>query len=90
MDMKRLTRAQLNVFDAIVTNIRRRNYAPSIEEILMVSGHRSKSTVHRHLLTLKAAGYIQWEEGRTRTLKVVKTVSEEDRERLLNKYEYAY
>jgi repressor LexA len=88
--MKRITRAQLNVFDAIVTNIRRRNYAPSIEEILMVSGHKSKSTVHRHLKILKAAGYIQWEEGRTRTLKVVKAVSGEDRERLSIKFEYAF
>jgi repressor LexA len=88
--MKRLTRAQLNVFDAIVTNIRRRNYAPSIEEICLVSGHKSKSTVHRHLKILKAAGYIQWEEGRTRTLKVTKAVSEEDRERLTLKFEYAY
>jgi repressor LexA len=88
--MKRLTRAQLNVFDAIVTNIRRRNYAPSIEEICLVSGHKSKSTVHRHLKILKNAGYIQWEEGRTRTLKVIKAVSKEDRERLTIKFEYAY
>jgi SOS-response transcriptional repressor LexA len=88
--MKRLTRAQLNVFDAIVTNIRRRNHAPSIEEICLVSGHKSKSTVHRHLKILKDTGYIEWEEGRTRTLKVVKTVSEEDRKRLSIKFEYAY
>jgi repressor LexA len=88
--MKKLTRVQLNVFDAIVTNIRRRNYAPSIEEICLVSGHKSKSTVHRHLKILKTAGYIQWEEGRTRTLKVIKSVSEEDRERLAIKFEYAY
>jgi repressor LexA len=88
--MKRLTSAQLNVFDAIVTNIRRRNYAPSIEEICLVSGHKSKSTVHRHLKILKAAGYIQWEEGRTRTLKVVKAISGEDRERLTIKFKYAY
>jgi repressor LexA len=88
--MKRLTRAQLNVFDAIVTSIRRRNNAPSIEEICLVSGHKSKSTVHRHLKILKAAGYIQWEDGRTRTLKVTKAVSEEDRERLTLKFEYAY
>jgi SOS-response transcriptional repressor LexA len=88
--MKRITSAQLNVFDAIVTNIRRRNYAPSIEEICLVSGHKSKSTVHRHLKILKDTGYIEWEEGRTRTLKVVKTVSEEDRKRLSIKFEYAY
>lgn len=88
--MKRLTRAQLNIFDAIVTNIRRRNYAPSIEEICLVSGHKSKSTVHRHLKILKAAGYIQWEEGRTRTLKVIKADTVEDRERLSLKFEYVY
>jgi SOS-response transcriptional repressor LexA len=88
--MKRLTRAQLNVFNAIVTNIRRRNYAPSIEEICLVSGHKSKSTVHRHLKILKAAGFIQWEEGRTRTLKVIKSVSDEERERLTFKFVYAY
>jgi repressor LexA len=88
--MKRLTRAQLNVFDAIVTNIRRRNYAPSIQEVCLVSGHKSKSTVHRHLKILKTAGYIQWEEGRARTLKVVKAVSDEERERLTFKFGYAY
>ncbi|KZE65617.1 hypothetical protein AWM68_20665 [Fictibacillus phosphorivorans] len=87
--MKGLTRAQLNVFDALLTNIRRRNYAPSIEEICLVSGHKSKSTVHRHLKILKVAGYIQWEEGKTRTLKVIKSVSEGDRQRLSLKYEYA-
>jgi SOS-response transcriptional repressor LexA len=88
--MKKLTRVQLNVFDAIVTNIRRRNYAPSIEEICLVSGHKSKSTVHRHLKILQAAGYIQWEEGRTRTLKVIISVAEEERSRLSIQFDYAY
>jgi repressor LexA len=83
--MKRLTKAQLNIFDAIVTNIR-----PSIEEICLVSGNKSKSTVHRHLKILKAADYIQWEEGRTRTLKIIKSVAQEDRERISLKFEYAY
>jgi SOS-response transcriptional repressor LexA len=88
--MKKLTKAQLNVLDAITKNISKRNHAPSVQEICDTSGLKSKSTVHRHLINLKANGYIHWEEGQPRTLKVMKDVSELDRNRLSLQFEYAY
>ncbi|MBH0174698.1 helix-turn-helix domain-containing protein [Fictibacillus sp. 23RED33] len=88
--MKKLTRAQLNVLDAITKNVNKRNYAPSVQEICDTSGLKSKSTVHRHLKNLKDSGYIHWEEGQPRTLKVMKDVSELDRKRLSLQFEYAY
>jgi SOS-response transcriptional repressor LexA len=88
--MKKLTRAQLNVLDAIDKNLKRNKYPPSVQEICDISGLKSKSTVHRHLLNLKEKGYILWEDGQPRTLKIIKEVSEEDRSRLSIHFEYAY
>jgi repressor LexA len=88
--MKKLTKAQLNVLDAITTNFRRKKYPPSVQEICDLSGLKSKSTVHGHLLNLKATGYIHWEDGQPRTLKLIKEVSDEERTRLTPKFEYAF
>lgn len=88
--MKKLTRAQLNVLDAIAKNIKRNKYPPSVQEICDLSELKSKSTVHRHLLNLKEKGYLHWEDGQPRTLKVIKEVSKEDRARLSIQFEYAY
>ncbi|MBH0166292.1 hypothetical protein IHV12_15320 [Fictibacillus sp. 7GRE50] len=88
--MKKLTRAQLNVLDAITKNFKRNKYPPSVQEICDISGLKSKSTVHRHLMNLKASGYIHWEDGQPRTLKILKVVTEEDRTRLSILFEYAY
>jgi repressor LexA len=88
--MKKITRAQLNVLDAIAKSVRRNKYPPSVQEICDFSGLKSKSTAHRHLLNLKEKGYIHWEDGQPRTLKIIKEVSKEDRSRLSIQFEYAY
>jgi SOS-response transcriptional repressor LexA len=88
--MKKLTRAQLNVLDAISKNLKRNKYPPSVQEICDLSGLKSKSTVHRHLLNLKEKGFLHWEDGQPRTLKIIKDVSEEDRSKLSIHFEYAY
>jgi repressor LexA len=88
--MKRLTKAQLKVLDAITLHLNKKKYAPSIREICEKIGLKSTNTVHTHLANLKKAGYVEWEEGQRRTLKVIKEVSEEDRTRLKPKFEYAY
>jgi SOS-response transcriptional repressor LexA len=88
--MKRITKAQLKVLEAINTFINRKKYSPSLQDICNTIGLKSRSTVYEHLINLKKAGYIDWEEGQPRTLKVIKEVSEHDRIRLEPKFEYAY
>jgi SOS-response transcriptional repressor LexA len=88
--MKRITKTQLNVLDAINTFIRKRKYSPSLQNICDALGLKSRSTAYGHLINLKKAGYIDWVEGQPRTLKVIKEVTEEDRTRLKPKFEYAY
>lgn len=42
--------------------------APSLRELADAAGLRSISGVHRYLRELRAAGLIDWEPGRPRTL----------------------
>lgn len=88
--MDRVSKAQLNVLDTIEHLYKRKQYAPSIREIVAKSNLNSTSTVYQHMKNLHKAGYIGWEEGQPRTLKVLKKVSDEDRERLAFKFEYVY
>jgi SOS-response transcriptional repressor LexA len=81
---------QLEVLESIAFLLNRKKYAPSIQEIADKSGLKSRGNVHRHVKNLKEAGYIDWEEGQPRTLKVLKEVNKEDRTRLAFKFEYAY
>jgi SOS-response transcriptional repressor LexA len=88
--MSQLTKMQVEVLDAIAILLKRKAYAPSIQEIGDKTGLKSRGSVHRHLKNLQKAGYIDWEEGQPRTLKVLRMVTKEDRDRLAFKFEYAF
>ncbi|MCI2255570.1 hypothetical protein L2D08_14450 [Domibacillus sp. PGB-M46] len=47
-------------------------YPPSIREIGDAVELKPSSTVKGHLDRLKASGYVTWEQGKPRTLNVVK------------------
>jgi repressor LexA len=46
-----------------------RGYPPTIPEIAAAVGLRSDSSVHHHLVRLRAEGYVTWEDGKARTLR---------------------
>ena len=48
----------------------KKNYPPSIREIGQAVELKSTSTVKGHLDRLRARGYITWEEGKPRTLRL--------------------
>lgn len=66
--MTNLTPKQQRIYDFIRTFTRQTGYPPTLREIGQNVGVRSPSTVKYHLDNLRAAGLIQWDGGKTRSI----------------------
>lgn len=69
--MSPLTARQREVYDFVVVHLRDKGYAPSIAEIGEALGLSALATVHKHLTTLQAKGYIQRRAGYSRAITVL-------------------
>ena len=58
------------IFDYIKENIKKNGYSPSIRDIRTALNIKSTSTVHTYLERLERKGYIQKENGKSRTLRI--------------------
>ena len=65
------------IFDYIKENIRKNGYSPSIRDICSALEIKSTSTVHTCLERLEKKGYIQKENGKSRTLRIESPMSDE-------------
>lgn len=72
--MGNLTPKQQKIYDFIRTFSRAYGYPPTVREIGDSLGLKSPSTVKFHLDNLRAAGFIQWDGGKTRSI----TLTEEE------------
>ncbi|WP_050182429.1 hypothetical protein [Domibacillus robiginosus] len=70
--LKKLSARQEKMLQFIDDYVSAKNYPPSIREIGDAVELKSSSTVKGHLDRLKASGYVTWEQGKPRTLNVVK------------------
>ena len=68
--MTKLEPKEQLVFDYIRENIRTRGYSPSIRDICSALNIKSTSTVHTCLERLEQKGYIQKEDGKSRTVRI--------------------
>lgn len=68
--MKPLTEKQKRILDYINEFTLKQGYPPSVREICNEVGLRSPSTVHCHIKRLRELGYLQRDDGRTRSLSV--------------------
>lgn len=66
-----LTDRQRQVLDYLVSEIKKKGYAPSVREIGLALGMRSPSTVHQHLIALEQKGCIRRHGERMRALEIV-------------------
>ncbi|MFV2000000.1 MAG: transcriptional repressor LexA, partial [Acidimicrobiia bacterium] len=66
-----LTTRQREILDLIRTTVANRGYPPSVREIGDVVGLSSPSTVHSHLSTLAAEGYIRRDPSKPRAIEVI-------------------
>lgn len=65
------------VYDYIKENIKKNGYSPSIRDICGALGIKSTSTVHLCLDRLEKKGYIQKENGKSRTVRIESLATEE-------------
>jgi repressor LexA len=70
-DRASLTSRQREILDLISSTVQDRGYPPSVREIGDVVGLSSPSTVHSHLSTLAAEGFIRRDPSKPRAIEVI-------------------
>jgi repressor LexA len=73
--MESLTEAQQELYDWLVGYIRQNQHSPSIRQMMRAMGLKSPAPVQSRLEHLKAKGYIDWTEGRARTIRLMQANS---------------
>lgn len=69
--MHNLTKRQKEVLDFIISHQKRKEYAPSLEEICKRFKLASVSTAHFHISKLRDLGYLSKEENKPRAISVL-------------------
>lgn len=73
--MEPLTTAQQELYDWLVQYIQQNHHSPSIRQMMNAMGLKSPAPVQSRLEHLKAKGYIEWTEGRARTIRLTQAGS---------------
>lgn len=68
--MRPISEKQKQILTFIRECTAEQGYPPSVREIAAAVGLRSPSSVHAHLKHLRELGYLEQEEGKTRTVKL--------------------
>ena len=68
----KLSALEQNTLDYIIETIRKIGYPPSVRDIQRALGFKSTSTVYNCLQRLEAEGYIHKEDGKSRTIRVLR------------------
>jgi len=66
-----LSEAQNELYEWIKNYLREFQHSPSIRQMMQAMGLRSPAPIQSRLKHLQEKGYISWQEGKARTLKVV-------------------
>lgn len=67
-----MTEKQQKIYNIIKKYIEKNKYAPTIREIRDASGLKSTSTIEEYLIILKQKGYIDYVNGKSRTITILK------------------
>jgi len=71
-DAQTLPARQKDVLNAILTLTEENSYPPTLAELAKALGLKNRMTVHQHLAALKRKGFVHWEPGLNRSLRVLK------------------
>lgn len=69
--MESLTPAQKELYDWLVDYIKSTQYAPSIRQMMKAMNLRSPAPVQSRLERLRNKGYIDWTDGKARTIRIL-------------------
>ena len=67
-----MTFMQEVIYDCIKKYIEENEEAPSFRKIALMAGLKSPATVHKHIHNLINLGYIEMENGKTKSIKIKK------------------
>ena len=69
--MEALTEAQQQLYDWLIEYIQTSQHAPSIRQMMRAMNLRSPAPVQSRLEHLRTKGYIDWTEGKARTIRIL-------------------
>ncbi|MEM9220452.1 MAG: transcriptional repressor LexA [Cyanobacteria bacterium P01_F01_bin.150] len=72
--MEKLTEAQQELYDWLVEYIRENQHSPSIRQMMRAMGLKSPAPIQSRLEHLRNKKYIDWTEGRARTIRLLQSV----------------
>lgn len=70
--MERLTEAQQELYEWLVEYIRLHQFSPSIRQMMQAMDLRSPAPIQSRLEHLRNKGYIEWHEGKARTIQILR------------------
>lgn len=70
---QQLTEVQQQLYDWLVEYIRENQHSPSIRQMMRAMGLKSPAPIQSRLEHLRTKGYIDWTEGRARTIRLLKS-----------------
>ncbi|KQZ00885.1 hypothetical protein ASD45_08460 [Pseudolabrys sp. Root1462] len=71
MNTEGLTKQQIRVLEFIIESIEHRGLSPTLEEIRVHLGRKSRGSVHQILVGLRDRNRIRWTEGCNRSITIV-------------------
>ena len=72
--MERLTEAQQELYDWLRDYIRSRQHSPSIRQMMQAMQLKSPAPIQSRLEHLRNKGYIEWSEGKARTIRILQSL----------------
>ncbi|KAB8316849.1 repressor LexA [Tolypothrix campylonemoides VB511288] len=74
--MERLTEAQRELYEWLGEYIRVHQHSPSIRQMMQAMNLKSPAPIQSRLEHLRTKGYIEWSEGKARTIRVLQTIKQ--------------
>ena len=72
--MEPLTEVQQELYNWLVEYIQEHQHSPSIRQMMRAMGLKSPAPIQSRLEHLRTKGYIDWTEGKARTIRIVESV----------------
>ena len=71
-----LTQAQNELYEWIKEYMKKSRHSPSIRQMMEAMGLKSPAPIQSRLKHLQEKGYISWQEGKARTMRIVDEILE--------------
>ncbi|MDM9381431.1 transcriptional repressor LexA [Chlorogloeopsis sp. ULAP01] len=74
--MERLTEAQRELYEWLAEYIREHQHSPSIRQMMQAMNLKSPAPIQSRLEHLRTKGYIEWNEGKARTIRILRSLKQ--------------